>query len=47
MALIEYVDNDQQKKAFISKSTAPMLLKLGGGLDHKYTKAWNFLDPAL
>ena len=41
-ALVEYVEIDQQKKKNISKITASLLLKLGGGLDHKYNKAQNF-----
>ena len=46
-ALVEYVKIDQQKKTNISKTTVPLLLKLGGGLDHMFTQAWNFFAPAL
>ena len=28
-------------------SNAPTWLKLGVGLDHMYTKGWNFLDPSV
>ena len=47
MELVEYVDNDKKKKTNISKSTAPQVLKLNGGLDHMYTKVWKFLAPAV
>ena len=46
-APVEYVEIHQQKKTNISKITAPLLLKLGGSLDHMYTKAQNFLAPTL
>ena len=36
-----------QKNAHIFKSNAPTWLKLGVGLDHMYTKGWNFLDPSV
>ena len=39
--------NVAQKNAHIFKSNAPILLKLGVGLDHMYTKGWNFLDPSV
>ena len=38
---------DHQKKTNISKSTAPWVMKLDGGLDHMYTKARKFLAPAV
>ena len=38
-ALVEHVEIDQQKKTNISNITAPMLLKLGRGLDQMYSKA--------
>ena len=44
MELVEYVDNDKEKKTNISKSTAPRMMKLNGGLDHKAPK---FLAPAV
>ena len=47
MELVEYVDNDKEKKTNISKSTAPWVMKLDGGLDHMYTKARKFCDPAV
>ena len=47
MELVEYVDNDKEKKTNISKSTAPWVMKLDGGLDHMYTKARKFLAPAV
>ena len=45
--LVEYVEIDQQKKTNISKTTALLLLKLGGSLDHMSTQFQNFLDPTL
>ena len=33
MELVEYVNNDKEKKTNISKSTAPQVIKLDGGLD--------------
>ena len=36
-----------QKNARIFKSNALTWLKLGVGLDHMYTKDWNFLDPSV
>ena len=45
--LVEYADNDKEKKTNISKSTAPQMMKLDGGLDHMYTKARKFLAPAV
>ena len=45
--LVEYADNDKEKKTNISKSTAPRMMKLDGGLDHMYTKARKFLAPAV
>ena len=47
MELVEYVDNDKEKKTNISKSTAPLVMKIDGGLDHMYTKARKFLAPAV
>ena len=47
MELVEYVDNDKEKKTNISKSTAPRVMELDGGLDHMYTKARKFLAPAV
>ena len=47
MELVEYVDNVRDKKTNISKSTAPRMMKLDGGLDHMYTKARKFLAPAV
>ena len=44
-ALVEYVEVDQEKKTNISKSTAPLLLKLGWDLDHIYFKTRKFLAP--
>ena len=38
---------DHQKKTKISKSTAPWVMKLDGGLDHMYTKARKFWAPAV
>ena len=38
---------DHQKKTNISKSTAPWVMKLDGGIDHMYTKARKFLAPAV
>ena len=38
---------DHQKKTNISKSTAPWVMKLDGGLDHMYTKARKFWAPAV
>ena len=38
---------DHQKKTKISKSTAPSVMKLNGGLDHMYTKAWKFWAQAV
>ena len=46
MELVEYVDNNKEKKN-ISKSTAPRVMKLDGGLDHMFTKARKFLAPAV
>ena len=46
-APVEYGEIHQQKKTNISKITAPLLLKLGGSIDHMYTKAQNFLAPTL
>ena len=40
-------EDGAQKKAHIFKSNASILLKLGVGLDHMYTKGWNFLDPSV
>ena len=37
----------QKKNDHIFKNNAPTWLKLGVGLDHMYTKDWNFLDPAV
>ena len=45
--LVEYVNNDKEKKTNISKSTAPRVMKLDGGLDHMYTKARKFWAPAV
>ena len=42
MELVEYADNDKEKKTNISKSTALRVMKLDGGLDHMYTKARKF-----
>ena len=47
MELVEYVDNDKEKKTNISKSTEPRMTKLDGGLDHMCTKARKFLAPAV
>ena len=47
MEMVEYVNNDMEKKTNISKSTAPRVLKLNVGLDHMYTKAPKFLAPAV
>ena len=47
MELVEYVDNNKEKKTNISKSTALQELKLNGGLDHMYTKVWKFWVPAV
>ena len=47
MELVEYVDSDMEKKTNISKSTASQVMKLDGGLDHMYTKAWKFWAPAV
>ena len=47
MELVEYVDNDKEKKTNISKSTALPVLKLNGGLHHMYTKARKFWAPAV
>ena len=44
-ALLGYVEINQQKKTNISKSTAPLLLKLGEGFDHMYIKALKFWAP--
>ena len=41
-ALLGYVEINQQKKTNISKSTAPLLLKLGEGFDHMSLKALKF-----
>ena len=35
-------ENGAQKNVHIFKSNAPILLKLGVGLDHMYTKGWIF-----
>ena len=40
-------ENGAQKNARIFKSNAQTWLKLGVGLDHMYTKGWNFLDPSV
>ena len=45
--LVDYADNDKEKKTNISKCTAPGMMKLDGGLDHMYTKARKFLAPAV
>ena len=45
MELVEYVENFKEK--YISKSTAPRVMKLDGGLDHMYTKARKFLALAV
>ena len=47
MELVEYVDNDKENKTNISKSNAPRVIKLDGGLDQMYTKARKFLAPAV
>ena len=47
MELVEYVDNEKEKKTNISKNTSPRVMKLDGGLDHMYTKARKFLAPAV
>ena len=47
MERVEYVNNNKEKKTNISKSTAPRVMKLNGGLDHMYTKARKFLAPAV
>ena len=48
MELVEYVDNDKEKKTNISKSTAPRVVKLDGGLDYMNTdEARKFLAPAV
>ena len=47
MELVEYVDNYKEKKTNISKSTGPLVMKLDGGLDHMYIKAWKFWVPAV
>ena len=47
MELVEYADNDKEKKTNFSKSTAPRMMKLDGGLDNMYTKARKFLAPAV
>ena len=36
----------QKKTNFLSKSTAPFLVKLVG-LEHMYIKVWNFWAPAV
>ena len=36
-----------QKKTNISKSTAPWVMKLDGGLDHMYTKVRKFWAQAV
>ena len=38
---------NHQKKKNISKSAAPWVMKLKGGLNHIYTKAWMFWTPAV
>ena len=47
MELEEYVNNDKEKKTNISKSTAPRMINLDGGLDHMYTKARKFWAQAV
>ena len=48
MLSTQYKPNiDHQKKTKISKSTAPWVMKLDGGLDHMYTKAQKFCAPAV
>ena len=38
-------ENGAQKNAHIFKNNAWILLKLGLGFDHMYTKGWNFFAP--
>ena len=38
-------ENGVKKNVHIFKSNAPILLKLGVGFDHMYTKGWICLDP--
>ena len=39
-------ENGAQQKAHIFKNNSWLLLKLGVGFDHMYTKGWIFFAPA-